>query len=275
MRDFICKIKKYSDFKGRKKTVTFAGALVFFTLLALVPTLYLFSLTLSVFGKELSLLGGFFITEEFSVVKDFVFLGAKNIGAGGGVIAGFIAVYSSGSIFLHLRFVGEVIYNYSTAKPLLLRILAIMGAIVVSLVVSFLIVIYGFISSVTVKFLGVFGKAINLFIIMAIIFIAVMLLNLFACPYKLKPKEVIKGSLFTCVFSVVFTVVFLIYLKFFSSYDKIYGKIAVIPIFFIWLFIIMRCLVGGISLNAYFLGRRKRLTNKGKYCKIIKKLKGG
>ena len=112
-------------------------------------------------------------------------------------------------------------------------------------------------------------------LVMAIAFIAVMLLNLFACPYKLKLKEVVKGSLFTCVFSIVFTVVFLLYLKFFSSYDKIYGKIAVIPIFFIWLFIIMRCLVGGISLNAYFLGRRKRLTNNSKYCKIIKKLKGG
>lgn len=275
MRGFICKIKEYTSFKSRKKTVTFAGALVFFTLLALVPTLYLFSLTLSVFGEELSLLGGFFITEEFSIIKDYLFLGVKNIGAGGGVIAGFIAIYSSGSIFLHLRFVGEVIYNYSTAKPLLLRILSIMGAIIISLVISFLIVLYGFLSTVTVKLLGVLGGIVNFIIVMAIAFIAVMLLNLFACPYKLKLKEVVKGSLFTCVFSVIFTIVFLIYLKFFSSYDKIYGKIAVIPVFFIWLFIIMRCLVGGISLNAYFLGRYKRLTNKGKYCKINKKLKGG
>ena len=275
MRDFICKIKKYSDFKGRKKTVTFAGALVFFSLLALVPTLYLFSLTLSVFGKELSTLGGFYITEEFLVIKDFVFLGVKNIGAGGGVVASFIAVYSSASIFLHLRFVGEVIYNYSSQKPILIRILSIIGAIVISLIISFLIVVYGVLSPITIKLLGVLGKAINLFIIMAIIFIAVVLLNLFACPYKLKLKEVIKGSLFTCVFGVVFTVIFMLYLKYFSSYDRIYGKIAVIPIFFIWLFIVMRCIVGGIALNAYYLGSYKQLTNKRKYCKIIKNLKGG
>ena len=275
MRDFICKIKKYSDFKGRKKTVTFAGALVFFSLLALVPTLYLFSLTLSVFGKELSTLGGFYITEEFLVVKDFVFLGVKNIGAGGGVVASFIAVYSSASIFLHLRFVGEVIYNYSSQKPILIRILSIIGAIVISLIISFLIVVYGVLSPITIKLLGVLGKAINLFIIMAIIFIAVVLLNLFACPYKLKLKEVIKGSLFTCVFGVVFTVIFMLYLKYFSSYDRIYGKIAVIPIFFIWLFIVMRCIVGGIALNAYYLGSYKQLTNKRKCCKIIKNLKGG
>ena len=275
MRDFICKIKKYSDFKGRKKTVTFAGALVFFSLLALVPTLYLFSLTLSVFGKELSTLGGFYITEEFLVVKDFVFLGVKNIGAGGGVVASFIAVYSSASIFLHLRFVGEVIYNYSSQKPILIRILSIIGAIVISLIISFLIVVYGVLSPITIKLLGVLGKAINLFVIMAIIFIAVVLLNLFACPYKLKLKEVIKGSLFTCVFGVVFTVIFMLYLKYFSSYDRIYGKIAVIPIFFIWLFIVMRCIVGGIALNAYYLGSYKQLTNKRKCCKIIKNLKGG
>ncbi len=271
MRDFISKIKEYSDFKSRKKAVTFAGALVFFTLLGLVPTLYLFSLTLSVFGKELSSLGGFFITEEFTVIRDFVFLATENIGAGGSVIAGFIAVYSSGSLFIHLRFTGEVIYNYSSVKSYLLRLLSILGAIIISLTISFLIVIYGFLSPVTVKLLGVLGSVINFFIVMAIIFVAVMLLNLFACPYKLKLKEVVKGSLFTCVFGVIFTVVFLIYLKYFSSYDKIYGKIAVIPVFFIWLFIIMRCVVGGITLNAYFLGRVKRLTYKGKYSKIYKK----
>ena len=257
MRGFISKIKKYNAFKVRKKTVTFAGALVFFTLLALVPTLYLFSLTLSLFGKELSLLSGFYITEEFLVVKDFLVLAAKNIGAGGSVIAGFIAVYSSASIFVHLRFVGEAIYNHTTVKPLLLRLLSIIGAIVISLIISFLIVVYGLISPFTVKLLGGLGIVANYLIALAIIFVAVMLINLFACPYKLKLKEALKGSLFTCVFGVIFTVIFVIYLKCFASYDKIYGKIAVIPIFFIWLFIVMRCVVGGIALNAYYIERRK------------------
>ena len=270
MRFLLSKIKSYNDFKSSKKAVTCAGGLVFFALLGLVPTIYLFSLTLSVFGKELSFLGGFFITEEFTLVKNFVFEGAKNIGAGGGVTAGFISVYSAGSLFLHLRLIGEVIYNYKSVNSLLLRLLSIIGSIVISLVLSFLVVIYAFISPQIVGALGVLGNIINFLTVMFIIFIAIVIINLFTCPYKLKIKEVVKGSLFTLVFAVIFTAVFIIYLKYFSSYDKIYGKIAVIPIFLVWLFILMRCLVGGFTLNAYFLGRckLKRLTKYKKYSNI-------
>lgn len=268
MRGLFLKIKNFSDYKASKKAVTFAGAYVFFFLLGLVPTMYLFSLTLSLFGKKLSMLGGFFITEEFSVIKDFVFSSTENIGAGGSVIAGFIAVYSAGSFFVHLRLTGEVIYNHKTANTFLIRILSIIGAIIISLVTSFLVVIYAFLSPLTIYALGFFGKVFNFILIMLIAFITVVIINLFACPYKLKIKEVLRGSLFTLVFSVVFTAVFLVYLKFFSSYDKIYGKIAVIPVFLAWLFIIMRCLVNGIILNAYFLGRCKRLTKTAKYSKI-------
>ena len=270
MRFLLSKIKNYNDFKSSKKAVTFAGGLVFFALLGLVPTIYLFSLTLSVFGKELSFLGGYFITEEFTLVKNFVFEGAKNIGAGGGIIAGFISVYSAGGLFLHLRLIGEVIYNYKSVNSLLLRLISIIASIIISLIVSFLIVVYAFISPQLIALLGVFGKIINFFIAMSIVMVAIVIINLFTCPYRLKIKEVIKGSLFTLVFCVIFTVVFLIYLKYFSSYDKIYGKIAVIPIFLGWLFIVMRCLVGGFTLNAYYLGRcnLKRLTKRKKYSNI-------
>ncbi len=251
MRGFILKLKKFNSFKSSKKGVTFAGALVFFTLLGLVPTVYLFSLTLSVFGKELSLFGGFFITEEFLTVKEFIFQATQNIGTGGNVLAGFIAVYSAGSLFVHLRFTGEVIYGSKSTNTLIVRILSIIGTIIFSLILSFLTVIYAFISPKLQLLLGVLGTVINCFIIFLIVFIAVVVINLFVCPYKIKIKKVIKGSMFTCVFTVIFTLVFLIYLKFFSSYDKIYGSIAVIPIFLVWLFILMRCIINGILLNAY------------------------
>ncbi len=268
MRGFLLKVKNFNDYKLSKKAVTFAGAMVFFFLLGLVPTMYLFSLTLSLFGKKLSLLGGFFITEEFSVIKEFIFTFTENVGAGGSVIAGFIAVYSAGSFFVHLRLMGEAIYNHKSANTFLIRILSIISAILISLVTSFLVVVYAFLSPITIKALGVVGKIFNVILIMLIIFVAIVIINLFTCPYKLKIKEVLSGSLFTLIFSIIFTLVFLVYLKYFSSYDKIYGKIAVIPIFLVWLFIIMRCLVNGITLNSYFLGRCKRLTKKPKYSKI-------
>ena len=257
MRGFILKLKGYNSFKTSKKSVTFAGALVFFTLLGLVPTVYLFSLTLSVFGKELSSFGGFFITEEFTAVKNFVFEATEKIGASGSAVLGFISVYSATSVFVHLRYIGEVIYDTKKSSTLLIRILSLIGAILLSLVISFLAVIYAFLSPKFRAVLGGFGGIINTFIIFIIVFIVIVLLNSFACPYKIKFKSIIKGSMISCILSIVFTIVFLIYLKYFASYDKIYGSVAVIPVFLAWLFIVMRSLVTGMLINAY--NDRKRV----------------
>ena len=251
MRGFILKLKKYNSFKLSKKGVTFAGALVFFAILGLVPTIYLFSLTLSVFGKELSVLGGFFIANEFNDVKNFVFESASKIGAGGNVIAGTIAIYSAGSLFVHLRFIGETIYGFKSNGTIITRILSIIACILISLVLSFLTVIYAFISQRFILIFGVFANVLNCFMLFLIVFIAVVLLNLFACPKKVKIKNVIKGSMLSCILCVIFTLVFIIYLKYFSSYNEVYGSLSAIVVFLIWLFIIMRSLVNGILLNAY------------------------
>ena len=76
-----------------------------------------------------------------------------------------------------------------------------------------------------------------------VIYIGVILVNVFVCPYKIKLGGIIKGSTYTVIFGFIFTVIFLVYVKYFSSYDKIYGKVAVIPMFLVWLFIVFRCCI--------------------------------
>ena len=263
MLGFFNKIKNYNVFKKNKKSSTLAGALVFFTVLGLVPTAYLLSVMFTLFGKELSIVTEVFSVKEFDEIKVFLLETVKKLSAGGNAIAGLIAVYSSANLFVHLKLTGEFIYNCKSSGGLTLRIFSIIGTIIISLVIVISIIFYAFLSVYINRALGKFlGLIINFTALFFISLIAVTLINLFTCPYKIKIREVFKGSLYTCVFSILFTLVFIVYVKFFASYGEIYGKIAVIPVFFGWLFIVMRCLVNGFIINAYTLGIYKRKAKK-------------
>lgn len=246
------KIKNYYAYRNLKKSATFSGSLVFFALLGLVPTAYLFSLTLSVFGKELSVFNSFFITKEFEGIKTFIFDSAKNIGAGGNVIAGFISIYSATNLFVHLKITGEVIYSKKSIGGLKIRILSIIASIIICLILSLSLTIFTLLYDlIAIKLGTLLASVINVTLLLCVLFLGVLLINFFVCPFKTGIKTIIFGSLYTIIFGTLFTVIFLIYIRFFSSYDKIYGKVAVIPMFFAWLFIVFRCLVDGFIINSY------------------------
>ncbi len=252
MLGFFNKIKKFNEFKAKKHAVIFSGALVFFAVLGLVPTAYLVSLCFALFNSHFSKTFEVFNFLEFLKIEDFLIETTNKLSTGGNLIAGFISIYSSANLFFHLKLTGETIYNSKKSSKILVRIFSIIGVILLSLIVTFGVVTYAFFSAYIKKYLGeILGTIINYSALFLLIFLAVLFINRFVCPYKIKFKDLLKGSVYTCVFSFLFTVVFIIYLKYFSSYDEIYGKIASIPAFLGWLFIVIRCLVTGIIINAY------------------------
>ncbi|MBQ3235090.1 MAG: YihY/virulence factor BrkB family protein [Clostridia bacterium] len=260
MLGFFNGVKHFNEFKRSKRSATLAGALVFFTVLGLVPTAYLLSLVLALFGNDLSIITKVFSISEFDEVKTFIIGATSKLSAGGNAIAGIIAIYSSANLFVHLKLTGEFIYNCKASGGLFLRVFSIIGTVIISLVVAFCLVLYAFLSVHIYGLLGkILGSIVNVIALFFISLVAVICINLFTCPYKIRIKEVFKGSFYTCVFSVIFTFVFILYVKFFATYGEIYGKISVIPVFFGWLFIIMRCLVDGFVINAYQIGRLKHL----------------
>lgn len=270
MLGFFNKLKKFNAFKRGKKSSTLAGALVFFTLLGLVPSAYLISLLIAVFGKELTFLTDLITIIEFDEVKNFLLTTTKKLSTGGNLIAGLIAIYSSANLFVHLKLTGEFIYNCKPSGGFIVRVFSIIGTVLISLTLTVLMIIYAFLSTHVKRLLGNFlGTVLNVAVLFLISLIAVVFINFFTCPYRIRLNEVIKGSLYTCVFSVVFTFVFIIYVKYFASYSEVYGKIASIPVFCGWLFVVMRCLVMGVIINAYTIGTyNKKLTLNGLYSKI-------
>ena len=270
MLGFFNKLKEFNAFKKSKKSATMSGALVFFMLLGLVPTAYLLSLIFAVFGKELSFALDLLTIEEFNQVKEFLLDATDNYSVGRNALAGLLAIYSSANLFVHVKHVGEIVYNHKTKKTFLLRALSIIGTVVLGFIIVLLLYIYAFLSIWLNKILGkILGFSLSAVILTFIFFCVVIYVNLFCCPYKISVSEVIRGSVYTCVGSLIFTVVFVAYLKYFSSYDEIYGKIAVIPAFFSWAFLLMRCLVTGFMVNAYSIGICKRKAKKVDFKPLI------
>ncbi len=259
MGNFFYNIFKYSKIISNRKTAILSGGLVFFSLLELVPLAYLISLLVSVFGTQIDLHSNLLVAKQFESVTSYVFETATKLGASGNIIALIITTYSATNLFFHLRRTGEIVYNYSSKNNLFTRVISFLAMFVLLVSFVFFQSIYIFISKLSIFFLGsVFGRILNYTAILFSLLIFICILNLYACPYKVRIKDVFIGSLYTCVFSIVMTIGFLIYVNYFASYTEIYGKITIIVVFLLWLNIIMKGLIGGMNLNVYFLGKRRK-----------------
>ncbi len=273
MGNFFYSLFSYNKIINSKKSSTLAGALVYFALLEMVPLAYLTTLTLSAFGTKIdsSFLGE--ISLDIKQVIDYVFEIAKNLGTSGNIIAVLISTYSATNFFYHLRRTGEIVYNYLGKNNMLVRV-ASLGIMTLFLFAFALFYgLYFFISKYSYGFFGqVLGKTINYsaFILSFLVFI--IMLNVYACPYKVRVKDVLIGSVYTCVFSIIMTVGFFIYINYFANFSKIYGAISVIVIFLMWLYILMKALISGMNLNVYFLGKRKKNKQKAFFKNQLVKL---
>ncbi len=263
MGSFISKIFHYKKIVSAKRSSTLSGALVYFTLLELVPLAYLTTLTLSIFGAKFSNPINNLMTREMNTVVDYIFVTANNLGASGNVFAVLISTYSATHFFFHLRRTGEMVYNYKSQSNVVIRIASVGIMICVLFLFALLQGVYFIISKISIQFFGkILGRVINYSALFLMLFIFILVLNIYACPYKTKIKEVFVGSLYTCLFCVITTVLFFVYVKYFTSYDKIYGKIAIIVVFLMWLYILMKGVIGGMNLNVYLMGRRRNKKNK-------------
>ncbi len=251
-------VKNYVKFSSARKSATLSGALVFFVLIGIIPLAYLTSLILTFFGTELTNLTQMFAYPELKTITDYIYSIGLNIGAKGNILVFFISLYSSGNIFYQLKLSGELIYNYQSKNNIIKRILSIIISFLSVWLYSCLIVIFLAIMPIVVNSLGevVSGFIGGLFAFIVVLSMAI-LINFYTCPYKLKLKEVIIGSLYTAVFTFITTVVFFIYINNFASYDEIYGKIAIIVVFLTWLYLMVKGFVDGITLNVYILSKKK------------------
>ncbi len=259
MNGFFSGVKEYLKLSSVKKSATLSGALVFFTLLGIVPVTYIISLIFAVFGTEINAINKIFSYKEFNIITSYLTETAVKMGASGNIIVFLLALYSSANLFYHLKQSGEVIYNYNKTNTLKSRIITVLITFIVVIIISLALVFYIAIIPIILKFFGSkITGIINIIVALISVFLISILINYYACPYKLKFYEVYKGAIYTTSFSFLATFLFLFYIENFSNFNEIYGKIAVIIVFLSWLYLMLNGALQGVILNVFFMSRRRK-----------------
>ena len=236
--------KYYTD----KRFSTIAGTLVYFLLMSIAPFIVWLTLLLGSIDIEKYLSGALF--ESISPVINYLQTTAQTAASGAGIVLIATSLYSSTNFFYHLRRSGEIIYGSNRVKGgIKLRIISAVIIILTILAISVAAAI-----AVAGKWvLGIIMPEVLCNIISAVFaaalaFVAALLMNIFACPYRLKISEAVTGSLLTTILWLIFIVGFAIYIEV-ASPGKLYGAIASVIIFLLWCYFMMCCFVIGMIKN--------------------------
>jgi membrane protein len=244
-------IEIYKYFSSKQYS-TISGTLVYFLLMSITPFLFWFTLFVGKIDFE-----NIFSYEIFSAIEPMITYlktSAENAANSAGIILLVTSLYSSTNFFYHLRRSGEIIYEEHNRKGgvrLRLSALAIIIAAIASIALIAVIPIFG--KQYLLTFMPtVVASAVSYTLIVLIAFFVAVMLNMFACPYKLTFDGAAVGSLLTTVLWIILAVGFTIYLRF-ANPSKLYGAIASIIVFLLWCYIMMNCLVIGIIYNQMHL----------------------
>lgn len=244
MRKLIETVKYFSD----KQFSTIAGTLVYFLLMSIAP----FTLWLTlVFGNvDADKVLSHELLESVSPFLRQLKSSAESAAGGAGIILLVTTLYSSTNFFYHLRRSGEIIYGSPKRKSgLKLRLSAlfmifsvfVLGAVIAALTVTG--------KRLLEKLMPFYiADVISYVFLAALAYLAALVLNLFACPYRLRAEEASTGSLLTTALWLVCLIGFTVYLQF-ANPERLYGKIASLIIFLLWCYVMMSCFVIGVIYN--------------------------
>lgn len=236
---------------------TIAGTLVYFLLMSLAPFIVWLSL---IFGMHVGL-NQIFSASFFRPLEPFLnYLeaSARSAASGAGAILFLTSLYSSTNFFYHLRRSGEIIYGSARVKEgLKLRIISVILIILTIIATAFLAAVTVVGRAIMLTFMPEsVCNVISLAFSVILMFAIVILMNLFACPYKITVSEVLSGSLLTTFLWLVFALGFTVYLQF-GSPGKLYGAIAAVIVFLLWFYYVMCCFVIGMIKNGSDMKTRR------------------
>ncbi len=249
-------IKFYSD----KKFSTVAGTLVYFLLMSIAPFTLWLTLVFGNVDAERFLSHELF--NSVSPVLRYMKQSAESAVGGAGIVFLLTSLYSSTNFFYHLRRSGEIIYGSRRIKGgIKLRIVSL-------LMIAATIVLVAMTAAISVTgtvFLNTFlpeivSEIISVLFIAALAFGVAIVLNLVACPYKLKVSQALTGSLLTTLLWLVFSVGFGVYTQF-ANPERLYGKIAALIIFLLWSYAMMSCFVIGMIKNGSLIPKNMKVKS--------------
>ncbi len=259
--------EKY-DLLSLKKYTTLAGTLVFFLIMSIVPLSFWLTLLI---GKLPIPTEQVLALPLFDSVKDillYVQSEAANATAGASVILIFTTLYSATNLFYQMRRSGELIYDvHPERQGLKIRL----GALVLLIVVLATIVVFSLVfalgSFLFSRFLSKAWERVADYVLLAAVsFVLVLLLNIYICPFKTKPRYFLLGTTITLVAWTLAIIGFSVYLKI-SNVSRLYGALSTIIVFLLWLYILMIGFIVGAIFNsdkiAKMQKRRKKKEKEG------------
>lgn len=236
---------------------TVAGTLVFFLIMSLVPFLFWLSL---LFGGADALLDRVLELELFGWARDLIsFLRTNAEGATAGASIFLIAttLWSSSAFFFHLRRSGEIIYDVRRrGKGLRVRLSAILFTLATMLGIA---VAGGAVLGITLltRCLPAWiAIPADLSALLCVGFLAAWLLNVYACPYRGEVRSLALGSFYTALAWLLASGAFSIYFRF-SNPERLYGALALVIVFLLWLYWLMICFTAGMVYNRRAVAGKK------------------
>ena len=254
--------EKY-DLLSLKKYTTLAGTLVFFLIMSIVPLSFWLTLLI---GKLPIPTEQVLALPLFDSVKDillYVQSEAANATAGASVILIFTTLYSATNLFYQMRRSGELIYDvHPERQGLKIRL----GALVLLIIVMATIVVFSLVfalgSFLFSRFLSKAWERVADYVLLAAVsFALVLLLNIYICPFKAKPRYFLLGTGITLVAWTLAIVGFSVYLKI-SNVSRLYGALSTIIVFLLWLYILMIGFIVGAIFNSEKIAKIQKKRKK-------------
>ncbi len=256
MRDLFAFYKQFSD----KRYSTIAGTLVYFLLMSIAP--FMLWLTLLLGNVDLESIISHSVFEAVRPLLEYLQKSAQNAAGGAGAVLLLTSLYSSTNFFYHLRRSGEIIYDSESTKGgLKLRLSSAVIVVAVILCTAIIAALFFIGNYMFSRFLPYWlNELFQIALIGLTSFFGAVLLNMFACPYKLRFGLAAGGSLLTTMLWILFAEGFTIYLRY-AGPSQLYGAVAAIIVFLLWCYLMTNSLVIGMIYNGLNLSDKRLKTH--------------
>lgn len=244
-------VKGKYELLSLKKYTTIAGTLVFFLIMSIMPLSFWLTLIIGRLPINAERILELPIFDSVKNILGFVREEAANATTGASVVLIVTTLYSATNLFYQIRRSGEIIYDYHREKQgLRLRFGALALLIVVMASAVAFLLIFALGSFVFSRILpSVWEKIADYALLASVAFLLVLLLNIYICPYKEKPKSFLFGTAITVLAWGVAIVGFSLYLKI-GNVSRLYGALSTVIVFLLWLYILMIGFIVGVIINS-------------------------
>lgn len=252
-------LKGKYDLLSRKKYSTIAGTFVYFFVMSVMPLAVWLTILFGRIRLPVEKVLELPVFSSVSAVAEWVREEAAYVQKSASVLLIATSLYSVTGLFFHMRRGGEIIYGYERRKSgLKVRLAALIFAFCAMIAAAVLIAAFAVGAFFAAKvFSGAALLAIDYAYLLFLSFFFVLALNAYVCPYKVRFKEVARGTLFTVAAWGIALIALAVYLKR-SNTGKLYGAISALIVFLLWLYVLTCCFVAGAVINSEYVEKKEK-----------------